>query len=123
MIRIIESTQNKKYYIRFGDIPKHERSTEYDDGEAIDKELGVSVWDCALANGIYHPILPQNPNEDAIADFYKLLWSDRPVYLLTGTELNNKGTDGEPLLKGTEIVEEYGDGFYKELYTHQNNGG
>lgn len=116
MIKINDNNYDK-LYIRFGDIPKKEESGSYKSGELVDKESGVSVWDARKANGIYHPILPKDPNKDAISDYFKLLLGDRPVYVLKGVELLDKGTDGEPLLKDIEIVEEYGESFYKNKYS------
>ena len=85
-------------YIRFGEIPKDFQSKVYRSDQVIRAEGGVSVWDCVCANGIYYPILPENPNEHAIADYFSMLFSDKPIYLVTGTELFLKGADGEPLL-------------------------
>ena len=106
MIIINESHSDDKVYVRFGDIPKNEKSNIYSSDEKVDEELGVSVWDSCTANDDYFPKLPDNPSEEAITDFFKLLYSDRPVYLVSGVELNHTGTDDEPLLKNIKIIKE-----------------
>lgn len=85
-------------YIRFGKIPEDFQSKVYRSDQVIRNEGGVSVWDCVCANDIYYPILPENPNEDAIADYFRMLFSAKPVYLVTGTKMFLRGADGEPLL-------------------------
>lgn len=85
-------------YIRFGEIPEDFQSKVYRSDQVIRSEGGVSVWNCVCANDMYYPILPENPNEHAIADYFRMLFSDKPAYLVTGTELFLKGADGEPLL-------------------------
>lgn len=85
-------------YIRFGDIPEDFQSKVYRNDTIIRNEGGVSVWNCIESNDMYFPILPKNPNENAVMDYFKLLFSDKPVYLVTGTPMFLTGADGEPLL-------------------------
>lgn len=113
MIVINESTNNRKLYVRFGDIPSDEHSNVYRNSEIVDEERGVSVWDAMEANGKIYPKLPDNPSEEAIHDYFMLLFSNRPVYVLTGTELSTRGTDDEPLLRDVSIVEEINYDYFK----------
>ena len=85
-------------YIRFGEIPKDFQSKLHIGDSIVRSEGGVSVWECVESNGYYYPILPNNPNEHAVSDYFYLLFSDKPVYLVTGTRLRITGADGEPLL-------------------------
>lgn len=96
-----------KCYIRFGHIPNDEKSKTYRGDAIIGEESGVSVWECVFANGIPFPILPQNASESAIADYFDFLFGNRPVYLVTGTELSERGSAREPLLKDVQIIKEY----------------
>ena len=73
----------------------------------IREEGGVSVWRAVESNGLYYPILPENPNKNAIADYFVLLLeSDKNVYLVTGDELFIEGADREPLLNNVKIIKE-----------------
>ena len=85
-------------YIRFGDIPEDKQSKVHRSDEIIRAEGGVSVWECVQDDWLYYPILPENPNECAIADYFHMLFSDKPVYLVTGTRLCVNGACNEPLL-------------------------
>lgn len=97
--------ENKKFYVRFGDIPKDEISRAYRSGIAYREEKGVSVWNCACANDVYFPILPQNPSESCVADYFSFIWGDRPVYLVTGEEVGI-GSACEPILKNVVVIKE-----------------
>ena len=100
-----------KYYIRFGEIPENERSNVYHADQLIKQENGVSVWDSAIANDIYYPILPVNPNEYAVQDYVSFLWGNKSVYLVTGDELDEVGFCSEPLLVNVEIIRELTDDY------------
>lgn len=96
-----------KLYIRFGEIPEdgisHVHLGDYD----ARTEGGLSVWRAVEANGRYYPVLPDDANEAAIADFFDfLLYSDTPVYLLTGSEIRLEGADREPLLQDWVVIKE-----------------
>lgn len=94
-------------YIRFGEIPTDEISEVHRGDSVIREEGGVSVWRAVESNGLYYPILPENPNKNAIADhFVLLLESDKNVYLVTGDELFIEGADREPLLNNVKIIKE-----------------
>jgi len=96
-----------KCYIRFGNIPDNEISKVYRGDATIKEEAGVSVWDCTFADDVPYPMLPPNPSKDAVSDYFYHIFGDRPVYLVTGDELIEKGSDGEPLLKDVTIIREY----------------
>lgn len=96
-----------KLYIRFGEIPKDERSAIHFSDEIVGYECGVSVWDCIEADGRYYPILPKEPNENAISDyFHHLLHSNKKVYLVTGDRIRLEGHDREPLLRNVIILKD-----------------
>lgn len=84
-------------YIRFGDIPEDFQSKVHN-GCVIRNEGGVSVWDCVESCRCYYPVLPKNPNNCAINDYFDMLFSDKPVYLVTGTRMYINGACNEPLL-------------------------
>lgn len=101
-----------KYYIRFGHIPKDKISRIHRSDAILGEEAGVSVWNSIIANDVYFPLLPQNTNEAGVADYFYELFGNKPVYLVTGTELAQKGSDGEPLLgKDIKIVKELTDDY------------
>lgn len=89
-------------YIRFGDIPEGERSTNNIDGS---KEEGVSVYAAELdrapedvdADVMYVPVGSKVQQV--------LLLLSRTTYLVTGDEVGT-GVDGEPVLRNVEIATE-----------------
>lgn len=94
-------------YIRFGEIPKDGKSKVYRSGEIVREEAGISVWRAIEESGCYYPLLPKDPNENAIADYFNLLLhSDKKVFLVTGTELFIEGADREPLLMDCNVLKE-----------------
>ena len=93
----------QEVYIRFGDIPKDKQSKVYFGDAIIRNEGGVSVWRTICADGIYFPVMPKDVNENGIMDYFRLLFSDKPIYLVTGTEIRIEGADREPLL-GDDIT-------------------
>lgn len=88
----------KKQYIRFGNIPEDRISKVHHGDSTYKNEAGVSVWNCAYVNNVPFPLLPPNASESAMADYFYMLFGDKPVYLVEGTELGSKGSAGEPLL-------------------------
>ena len=100
--------RDTKCYIRFGDIPKDGVSKRYGSDTILYDEKGVSVWECAFVNGVPFPLLPKNASESAMADYFYMLFGNRPVYLVSGTELKKKGSANEPLLdKDITVIREY----------------
>lgn len=111
-----------KQYIRFGDIPKDKISRIHRSDAILGEEKGVSVWDCAFVNGVPFPLLPRDATETSMADYFYMLLGNKPVYLVEGTELKEKGTDGEPLLgRDIKIVKEYTTDYdyLKEIHTKE----
>jgi len=88
-----------KYYIRFGGFPKKGKSKNYATGEM---EIGISAYPAKwnISKNKWEII------EDQLEEFSALhsLTYDitegkgRPVYLVHGQELNDLGSDGEPML-------------------------
>lgn len=102
----------QKYYIRFGDLPPHERSGIWKSDELIGYEDGVSVYNCCVENNIHKLILPTPLSSSSLFTIQGFILSDkRKVYLLTGTEVG-KGTDGEPIIRNIRIIKE----ITKEIY-------
>ena len=95
-----------KKYIRFGRIPTDGISKAHRGDEVLWSEKGVSVYNSVIVNGVYFPVLPPNPSESAYADYFYFLFSNKRVFVVTGNELAEKGSSGEPLLKNVEILEE-----------------
>ena len=100
-----------KKYIRFGRVPPNEISKLWHSDRAYKEEKGVSVWDSVMANNIYFPILPDNPTESCIADYFNFLFGKKRVFLVTGDELSQKGSVKEPLLKNVKIIKEITDDY------------
>lgn len=97
-----------KVYIRFGDIPKDKISRIHRGDAILGEEKGVSVWDCAFVNDVPFPLLPDNASEDCMADYFYHLLGNKTVYLVEGTELQERGSSNEPLLgKDIKIIREY----------------
>lgn len=94
-------------YIRFGEIPKNEKSKVYRGDAILREEAGVSVYR-AIKEGIcYYPLMPDDPNENTISTYFNLLlYSDRKVFLVIGDELPIEGADREPLLTNIQIIKE-----------------
>jgi hypothetical protein len=94
-------------YIRFGEIPKDGKSKVHRGDQVVREEAGVSVWRAIEDCGCYYPVLPDEPNENAIADYFHfLLHSDSKVFLVTGTEMFIEGADREPLLMDCKVIKE-----------------
>lgn len=112
MYRIIRSsTDDRKKYIRFGDIPENGVSVAHRGDAIYHNGEGLSVWNCCEVNDMYFPILSDPSNEDAVTDYFEMLFSNKPVYLVTGTELPDRGFDGEPLITDVDIVKELTDDY------------
>lgn len=94
-------------YLRFGDWPEDERSTNYITKQ---KELGVSVvpthYDAALGSWLYDLYDGQGgnrDNEERSLLYSSWLLEQRPAYLVTGEEVG-RGSGGEPVLRSVQIV-------------------
>lgn len=80
-----------KRYIRFGEIPKNERSTNYFTKEY---EKGVSVFDENL----------ELTNLRLVSSLANRIGTK--AYIVTGDEVG-KGNDGEPLIINVKVIEEF----------------
>jgi len=88
---IPEGTGDRDVYVRFGDLPDGEQSTDHSSGR---KEAGVSVYACEEDDGVYYL-----GGTELQTVFYLL---DRPIYLVSGERVGT-GADGEPLIRDCEI--------------------
>ena len=94
-------------YIRFGDIPTGERSTVWRVETPVEKERGVSVYNCLMVGDeVMGVVLPIPITEQSLNTFQSLVqYDDRPCYLVEG-DCVGRGSDGEPLLRNVEIVKQ-----------------
>ena len=105
---------NRKYYLRFGEIPKCGRSGIWssltDPWSLIGREDGVSCWRAVLMDGLWSPVYPPRPTATTFSSF-ETFFSERyrdlgrRILLITG-ELVGYGSDGECLLSGARVVRE-----------------
>lgn len=94
-------------YIRYGEIPANGKSKIYFGDALVGEEPGVSVWETYRVDNVYFPKLPDEPNENAVADYFDyLLNRDKRVYLVTGNRIRVEGHDREPLLEDVKIIRE-----------------
>ena len=80
-------------HIRFGELPETGRSWN-DDLE--DYEAGVSVYRAEWANTDRDIVTIHIPSDICIATIAAI--ENRPVYIITGDLLDQRGGDGEPLM-------------------------
>lgn len=97
-------------YIRFGEIPRDGQSKVHRSDDVLRQEGGVSVWRAVEDQGKYWPLMPEEPNDNTIADYFSMLldWyhSNKNVYLVTGHEICIEGADREPLLWNCQIIKD-----------------
>lgn len=116
---------NNLIYIRFGEIPKDERSKKGNgcvgDGyECIGYENGVSVWNAILLDDGYHLVAPINGNSCTHGDFSSMAFPDdccgcnpnKKIYVVSGDEVG-KGADNEPLIRNVKIIKELSFDYFK----------
>lgn len=96
----------KPYYIRFGGIPKDEKSFSWNEDNTVKgEEPGVSVYDALYLDDGWHLVLPLPITEKMLNTLYSLLnYQKRHVFLVTG-DFVGRGSDGEPCIKNVEIEE------------------
>ena len=103
----LKSLFNQKYYIRFGEIPKNERSSIYKGEVKIGEELGVSVYDAVYINNYWRIVLPNKLKCEIGFDLYNFISDkNRKIYLVMGDELSQKGSTNEPLIVNVKIIKE-----------------
>lgn len=94
-------------YIRFGEIPEDGISRVHRSDAVVREEGGLSVWRAIREGNKYYPIMPDEPNENTIADYFKQVSQDHDkVYLVTGDEMFIEGADREPLLINYVIIKD-----------------
>ena len=104
-------------YIRFGEIPESGRSRIHLDDNDTYEEPGLSVWRAVECSRMYFPVLPEDANENAVMDYFRLILSqDRSVYLVTGDEMRLEGQDREPLLQNAIILKDITNTFRSETW-------
>ena len=106
-------------YIRFGEIPKNKKSKRWAGDQKVGEEVGLSVFRAVETGGMYYPVLPEDPNENGILDYFQLLLdTEKKVYLVTGDEMRFEGQGREPLLQNVVVLKEithyYKPNFWKE---------
>lgn len=93
-----------KYYIRFGDLPKGGKSKNYATNEM---EIGISAYPVKwnIEKNKWEIIEEQLEEFSALHSLtYDItIGEGRPVYLIQGQELNDLGSDGEPMLDVNKI--------------------
>lgn len=103
---------NNRFYIRFGEIPKTEKSKVYRNGDSvIGEEPGVSVYDTVFYDGEWKIIYPNPSTEhtaqdinDFVLDIAKNNSFKRQAYLVSGDKVGT-GQDGEPLIVNVKIIQ------------------
>ena len=100
-----QGEENKRLYVRFGEIPEDECSGVYHAGELVGKEEGVSVYDAKIDNHDNVLIcIPLPINENTFDTLQNLIeYENRNCYLAKGTCVG-KGSDNEPIIRNVSIV-------------------
>jgi len=115
-----QGENSKSLYIRFGDIPKDEKSKIYSGETEIGTERGVSVYPAFenLAGNIVLGLSLPITKTSLYTQQHLLEYDNRACYLVSGDYVG-KGTDGEPLLRNVKIVREIKD--FRVKQSDQNN--
>jgi hypothetical protein len=87
------STMTEPMYVRFGDLPEGGRSWN---DEAGQYEAGASCYRAEWQSGDKDILCVVIPDEICVGTINAL--ADRPVYIVTGDLLGERGGDGEPLM-------------------------
>ena len=87
-------------YVRFGNLPEGGRSWN---DEAEEYEAGVSVYRAEWQSSDKDIICVTVPADHCIFTVRQV--EDRPVYIVTGDLLDERGGDGEPLLTNCTATE------------------
>lgn len=96
--------ENRKYFLRFGDLPENGKSSIYQHQEKIGEEIGVSVFECT--QDTYQLILPEVLTKDLMSDVQGFFnYFGRPLYLVSGIQIGI-GHDNEPIIKDAKIIKE-----------------
>lgn len=102
-----------KYYVRFGEIPKDEKSGIYDwrKQQIVGSENGVSVYNCCKIENEWRIVLPTRCKESTLDTLYGLLIDGKDMYILSGDEVG-VGSDNEPLIKNCNILCKLPDNYF-----------
>lgn len=92
MFNLFENT-----YIRFGLVPKDERSFNFMDKT---KENGVSCFAAVKIGEEYVVDIVEG-----MVTFFGYI-DQKPIYEINGTPIEDKGSDGEPLLHNVQVIKE-----------------
>lgn len=94
-----------EYYVRFGEIPKDEKSGIYDwkEQRIVRSENGISVYDCCKIGNEYRIVLPTQCKESTLDTLYGLLVDEKNIYILSGNKVGI-GSDNEPLIRNCNIL-------------------
>ena len=114
----MKHNQSNQLFIRFGEIPKSERSSIHFHGIHVGYEIGVSVYYGVKINDRWHVVYPNPSNENTACTLQNFLGGQGPgapnsnqkVYLVSG-DVTGIGCDGEPLIKNVMIIEDLTDNF------------
>ena len=102
-----KQSEQKVFYIRFGDIPSNEKSKIYNGEEEVGVEGGVSVYPAFVDNkgnvtiGLALPITKTT----LYTQQHLLEYDNRPCYLVTGDYVGID-LDGQSLIKNVSIIKE-----------------
>ena len=101
---------SERFYIRFGPIPKDERSKVFCHGIEVGHEIGVSAYHGVEIDGVWHVVFPNPSNCNTIDTLQAFVGGPGPgspssdvVYVITGDQVGT-GCDGEPLLRNIRII-------------------
>ena len=98
------SKGERKYFLRFGDLPENGKSSIYRGETKVGEEQGVSVFDCT--QDTFQLILPQELTRALMCDIQGFFnYSDRPLYLVSGIQVG-LGYDNEPVIIDAKIEKE-----------------
>lgn len=92
-------------FVRFGEIPKNEKSKIHAGDVLVGYEEGVSVYEAIEINNKVKIIMPELSYSACVSLSGCI---ERKAYVVKGAELEQKGSDGEPLLKDIVIVRKLG---------------
>ena len=92
-------------YIRFGELPLHEKSGIYNWAEQkiVGFEDGVSVYNCCYINNQWKILLPNVLKHTTLDTLYGFIYDKKPAYIVSGNEVG-KGSDNEPLIRNCKVI-------------------
>lgn len=106
---VIQERVEQNLFIRFGDLPEDGRS-KVGPGtnmlalwgrEDTENEAGISVWETEWNPETKRWII----HASNYASLSELFAQNRPIYLVSGEDIDESGADGEPLITNAKIVQ------------------